>query len=250
MRRSPSVCSVTSVGRHVHASTCARAADPECLIGGAATHRRTEVGEHVRSSCPGSAGDPSCLHQGGGSRGCRLRHVRLPAERHPAGPGPDPGWNPGPDVGAEVPDTAADPAGDAAGRCPDQPRRQAGGLLRDLDAAVRTADPAGRSACHHGLGVRRGGVGEQTRSAGPQRALAHHRGHVEPAGPGQVDQRARGRQRELPAASAAGGPDAALGEPTRRRGRSRRATHVHRDPRALHRPGADGHPCPRFGRGR
>ena len=55
------------------------------------------------------------------------------------------------------------------------------------------ADPACRSARHHGLGVRRGGVAEQTRTAGPQRALADDRGEVEPSGPGQVDQRARGR---------------------------------------------------------
>ena len=48
----------------------------------------------------------------------------------------------------------------------------------------------------------------------------------------------RGRARELPAAPAAGGPDAALGEPTGRAGGSRRAADVRRDAGALHRPGA------------
>ena len=41
------------------------------------------------------------------------------------------------------------------------PGRQAGGLLRDLDAAVRAADPACGSARHDGVGVRRRHVGEQ-----------------------------------------------------------------------------------------
>ena len=65
-------------------------------------------------------------------------------------------------------------------------------------------------------------------SAAPPRALAHDRGEVEPAGAGQVDQRAGGRERQLPAAPAAGRSDAALGEPAgrRRRGatRGRRST--------------------------
>ena len=87
----------------------------------------------------------------------------------------------------------------------------------------------------------RGGA-EQPRAADPQRPVADDRGAVEPAGPGQVDQRAQGRQRQLPAAPAAGRPDAALGEPARRHRRSRHATDVHRDARPLHRPGSDRHP--------
>ena len=70
---------------------------------------------------------------------------------------------------------------------------------------------------------------EQARPAHPQRPVADDRGQVEPAGPGQVDQRARGRKRELPASPAAGRPDAALGEPARRAGRPRHPADVHGD---------------------
>ncbi len=55
-------------------------------------------------------------------------------------------------------------------------RRQARRLLRDLDAAVPAADPAGGSARDDGLGLRRGRGAEQARAAHPQRALAHDRG--------------------------------------------------------------------------
>ena len=54
---------------------------------------------------------------------------------------------------------------------------------------------------------------------------------MEPAGPHQVDQRAHGRQRQLPAAPACGRPDAALGEPARRQRGSRHAADVRRDAR-------------------
>ena len=46
-------------------------------------------------------------------------------------------------------------------------------------------------------------VGEQARASDPPRAVADHRVQLEPAGAGQVDQRARGCERELPAAPAA-----------------------------------------------
>ena len=55
----------------------------------------------------------------------------------------------------------------------------------------------------------------EPRAPAPQRPVIHDRGAMEPAGPGQVDQRARGRGRELPAASSRGRPDAPLGEPAR-----------------------------------
>ena len=58
-------------------------------------------------------------------------------------------------------------------------------------------------------------VGERPRAPDPQRPLAHDRGEVEPAGPREVDQRSGGRGRRVPAPPAAGGPDAALGEPAR-----------------------------------
>ena len=60
----------------------------------------------------------------------------------------------------------------------------------------------------------------QQGAAAAPRALAHDRVDVEAAGADQVDQRAGGRQRQLPAAPAAGGPDAALGQPARRRRRA------------------------------
>ena len=73
-------------------------------------------------------------------------------------------------------------------------RRQAerhGRLLRDLGAAVRAADPAQGPAPDDRLGLRRGGFGQQARSADPQRALVDHRSAGGSAGKGQVDQRAR-----------------------------------------------------------
>ena len=103
-----------------------------------------------------------------------------------------------------------------------KPRR----LLRDLDAAVRAADPAGGPAGDDGVGLRREGGAEQPRAAHPQRPVADDRGEVEPAGAGQVDQRARRRERQLPAAPAAGRPDAALGEPAGRHRRARQPADV------------------------
>ncbi len=66
----------------------------------------------------------------------------------------------------------------------------------------------------------------------------------------QVDQRLDGRERQLPAAPAAGGPDAALGQPARRHCWARHAADLRIDPRALHRAGADGHPRARCRRRR
>ena len=59
--------------------------------------------------------------------------------------------------GAEVRDATAHPAGHAAGGA-SSTGRQAGGLLRDLHAAVRAADPSCRTARDDGLGLRRCGV--------------------------------------------------------------------------------------------
>ena len=70
------------------------------------------------------------------------------------------------------------------------------------------------------------GYGAVTKSATSRgllhspRALAHDRVDLEAAGADQVDQRAGRRQRQLPAAPAAGGPDAALGQPARRHRRA------------------------------
>ena len=72
-----------------------------------------------------------------------------------------------------------------------------------------------------------GAVASQSKAACcPQRAVADDRGEVEQAGAGEVDQRPEGRRRQLPAAPAAGGPDAALGQPARaaRAGRDTRPT--------------------------
>ena len=121
-------------------------------------------------------------------------------------------------VGSEVPDTSAHPAGDAEGGH-DRAAGSDDRLLRDLDAAVRAADPACRPARDDGLGLRCCEVGERERLAPAQRAVAHDRSAGEPAGAGEMDQRPSGCERELPAASAPGRPDAALGEPARRRTR-------------------------------
>ena len=69
---------------------------------------------------------------------------------------------------------------------------------------------------------------QQEGAAAAQRAFADDRGQAEQAGAGQVDQRSGGCQRQLPAAPAAGGPDAALGQPARRHSRSRHAAGLHR----------------------
>ncbi len=50
-------------------------------------------------------------------------------------------------------------------------------------------------------------------SAAAQRPIPDHRGQLQHASPRQVDQRTGGRQRQLPAASAGGRSDPALGEP-------------------------------------
>ena len=144
---------------------------------------------------------------------------------------------------AQVRHAAAHPAGHAAGGHDHHDGRQAGGLLRDLDAAVQAADPACGTARDHGLGLRRCQVGEQEGAAAPQRAVAHDRGQCEPAGARQVDQRPGGRQRQLPAAPAAGRPDAALGQPARRtRLAATRGPTFAETPGPVHRPGADRHP--------
>ena len=59
---------------------------------------------------------------------------------------------------SQVPDAAAHPPGDAPRRHVQVRRRQDRRPLRDLDEAVLAADPARRSACHHGVGLRRGRV--------------------------------------------------------------------------------------------
>ena len=183
--------------------------------------------------------------------------VRLrQAHRHVEGDRSDPGRHARPERRHQVRDPAAHPAGHAPGGDDHDAGRQAGRLLRDLDAAVPAADPAGGHARHDRLGLWGGQVGQQEGAADPPRALAHDRGDMEAAGADQVDQRAGGRQRQLPAAPAARGPDAALGEPAAGErsclwDRSTRfAADVHLDARPLHRPGADRDAPPRRGRGR
>ena len=109
--------------------------------------------------------------------------------------------------------------------------RQAGRLLRDLGEAVLAADPA-RPDCPR----RPSGATARSASASKKGLLIHHapsltiEAQVEPAGAGQVDQRPRGRERRLPAAPAAGRPDAALGEPARwRTDGPRHAAELRRD---------------------
>ena len=82
---------------------------------------------------------------------------------------------------------------------------------------------------HDRLGLRRGERTGQERAADPQRPLAHDRGAVEATGPRQVDQRPEGRERQIPAAPASRGPDAALGQPAG--GRRRAETRGRRSPR-------------------
>ena len=123
-------------------------------------------------------------------------------------------------------------------------RRSCRGPARSPRRAARTSTPT-RSRCgssrsrscrpasrRRRLGLRSRGLREEERAPPPQRALAHDRGEVESAGPGQVDQRPRRREREPPPAPPAGRPDAALGEPARRRGGARLAADLRRRPRA------------------
>ena len=108
--------------------------------------------------------------------------------------------------------------------------RQAGRLLRDLGAAVRPADPARRAPGHDRVGLRRRSRRRASRGLLVHNApVADHRGQGQPAGARQVDQRAGRRQRQLPAAPAAGRPDAALGQPAGRHGRPRHAADVRLD---------------------
>ena len=86
---------------------------------------------------------------GGQLFGCRWRRQRSRAARS---------------IRCRVPkyrDADADPAGDAAGGHDHHAGRQAGRLLRDLDEAVRPADPAGGAPGHDGVGLRRGRRAEQ-----------------------------------------------------------------------------------------
>ena len=117
-------------------------------------------------------------------------------------------------------------------------------LLRDLDEAVPAADPAAGATSDHGLGVRREVRPEQPRPARPQRALAHHRGEVEQTRPGEVDQRAGRRRRQLPAPPAPSRSDTAL--PTRP-GVWTDGTHgwISIETRSLHGPGSHRHACSR-----
>ena len=96
------------------------------------------------------------------------------------------------------------------------------------------ADAAGGDAADAGLGLRcRQRRWEQERGAHQpaQRALAHDRGGLAAPGPGQVDQRPQGCQRELPAPPPAGGSDAPLGKSARRGGWPGHAAGVRRDAR-------------------
>ena len=87
---------------------------------------------------------------------------------------------------------------------------------------------------------------QQEWPAPPQRPFAHDRGAVEQAGARQVDQRPRGRERQLPAAPAAGRPDAALGQPAgRHRRTATRGPTFDEHARPLHRPGPDRDARPR-----
>ena len=86
-----------------------------------------------------------------------------------AGHRPDSGRHARPDRRPEVRDAAADPAGDAAGGDDHHAGRQAGRLLRDLDAAALPADPAGR-ACRR----RPSGATAPSRSASSRGLLLHH----------------------------------------------------------------------------
>src|SRR6266542_3753634 len=156
--------------------------------------------------------------------------------------------NPG-DV-PKVPDRDADSPGDAPGGDDHDAGWQAGRLLRDLDAAALPADPARGHARHDRLGVWGRQVSEQQGAAAPPSALAHDRDDVEAAGAHQVDQRAGGRRRQLPAAPAARGPHVALGQSARRDGGTRYAADIYLDARPLHRPRADRDAPARRGRGR
>src|SRR6266508_2374984 len=154
-----------------------------------------------------------------------------------AGDGPDPGRHARPRRRAEVPNRDADSPGDAQSGNDHDAGRQAGRLLRDLHAAVLPADPACGHGGHHRVGVRGRQLGEPKGAAAAPRALADDRVEVEAAGADQVDQRPEGLKRQLPAASAAGGPDAALGQPTRRGRGPCHAAGIHLHARPVHRTG-------------
>ena len=162
----------------------------------------------------------------------------------------DPGRHARPADRAEVRDADADPAGHAEGRHDHDAGRQTGRLLRDLDEAVRAADPAGRLPATTVWGYGAVKSASKKGAADPQRAVAHDRGAVEPARARQVDQRSRGRERQLPAAPASRRPDAALGQPARRRRRPRHAADLRRDTRSVHGSRAHRDARPRRGGGR
>ena len=201
-------------------------------------------------------GLPARVRGLGGRRGRRILPVRTPTRHERAGRArPDPRRHARSDRRDEVRHRHAHPAGHAAGGHAHDARREARRLLRDLRAAVLSADPAGGQARHDRVGIRGRQVGEQEGAPDPQRAVPDDRVEVEPAGAHQVDQRARGRERELPAAPPSRGSDPALGEPAagKRSGvweRSARLTaDVHRDSRQVHGPGASRDAPPRRERG-
>jgi hypothetical protein len=125
----------------------------------------------------------SQIHERNGADALRVQQAR----RAEAGSRTDCRRHLGSDGGAEVRNADADPAGDAKGGDDHAYRREERGLLRDLDDAVRTADPAVWAARNDRLGIRRRDVGEQTGPARAPRAVAHDRSEVEPAGPREVD---------------------------------------------------------------
>ena len=109
--------------------------------------------------------------------------------------------------------------------------------LRDRGPSAPVADAAPGTAGDHRLGLR---VGEPPGLV--RVARLHDRGEARACGAGGVDQRPGRPARELPAAPAPGGPDAALGEPARWPGATRLRTQVQAHPRAVPGSGADRHP--------
>jgi hypothetical protein len=241
-----------SVNRNGFAETGVEVCLPQDGFGGVSS---LSAGVGTRGVCrrpleeeDGKHDRPKEVHPARHLRRCRV----LPdvPKRHPEGVRRrDPGRLARARRSAEVPDFVAHPAADAAGR-PAAVEGEDRRLLRDRGEAVPAADPAGIPARNHCLGLRPGEGHQPLGSQDLQRAVADDRGELQPAGPHQVDQRARGCERELSASPAARRPDAPLGQPAGRDGGARHEADVHLHARPLYRPRPPGDARSRRRRGR
>ena len=147
------------------------------------------------------------------------------------------GTDPGRHAQSHVDPAVRSPAGHPTCDADDGCRR-----VHDRGPPIPTGDPSPAVAAHDGVELWLRRPPEHVQLSG-----VHRRSDPRDAGHGHVDQRAHRRRRQLLAASVAGRSDTALGQPARRRRRTRRAPDVRDHTRPLHRTGPDRHPCPRHG---